>query len=104
MAAGIFTANTTLKVAGAVSATGNSTGSPTTLYTAGSTAYGIVQVNCTAYVAPCSLTIGGRAVYTWSAAGPIPYALYVGPSQAVAFTGGNISTAVICGVEISNSP
>ncbi len=104
--------NTTLKVSGAVSATGSNIG---TLYTCGATGYALINISITT-AANLTVSIGGRIVLALvgtagvgvgtpaTNAGLSSAGFVVGPSQAVAITAWSTGTVTISGVEFINSP
>jgi hypothetical protein len=112
---------TTLKVNGAVNATG-AVGFNTTsgaLYTAPSSGYAIIQASITCVGANNGdILVGGRSVYRLTGSTTVPLTsstttasagaitIYVGPSQAVQIRGGVSTSCSIefCGVEFINSP
>lgn len=109
MAATLVSSNTTLRVSAAVSATGSTPGGggTTTLYTAPSTGYAIVQLRATAVTTLGEIVVGSRVIATYTAASTSPITnVFIGPSQTlqVSSTGSNAITVVASGVEFSNSP
>ena len=105
MSATLVSSNTTIKVNGAVAAT-SVAGSSGTLYTASSNEYAIINVYYDG-AGTITFTVGGRI------AGPVTtnatslQGIYVGPSQAVAWSSNTteLSDVVqISGVEFVNTP
>lgn len=99
MGLGVISANTTIKVNGAID---SSITSSATMYTAPANGYAIINAVITSSTAGASIAIAGNTLIS-SVLG-YPVVLYVGPSQSVV---GSISTSGamnINGVEFINSP
>lgn len=109
MAAGIFTANTTIKISAAVAQNATAT----SVYTCPANSYAILNAAVTTATNAGTITVGGQAVITFSAsalfpnptasAGAVQCTLYVGPGQTVAVTGTS-NVIRVAGVEFINSP
>ncbi len=102
--------NVTLKVSAAVS--NQITAASGTLYTAAANSYAVVNIAHT-YLAGSStatITVAGRNICQITAGSNTQpsnnnITVYVGPSQAVAFSGANgAATTYISGVEFINTP
>ncbi len=107
MSATLVSSNTTIKVNGAVSGTASTPalGGSATIYTAPANGYAIVQISCTVYGNPTTVSVGGRQVVVFGAVNAGTQGVYVGPSQGLTLsTGGGVSTVVASGVEFINTP
>jgi hypothetical protein len=109
MSATLVSSNTTIKVNAAISYS-SPIASSGTIYTAPSNGYGIVHVYKESTIGSVHLTLGGRRMQVGgngSLDATSIIAIYVGPSQSLAWTGGGIESAgaiQAAGVEFVNTP
>ena len=110
MSATLVSSNTTIKVSAGISYSSPSLAASGTIYTAPANGYGIVHVYKTSTTGSVYLTLGGRRMQlggTGSLDATSIIAIYVGPSQSLAWDGGTLEAAGViqaAGVEFVNTP